>query len=296
MDRAGVVMKHFRQLAASATAVFVLAAAALHANAAAVYSVIDGFAFDIRDGGAVIHEYRGSSHAPSIPESLLDAPVTRIDGSAFFGQESLTAVSFENAVNLQTIGSNAFYNCKALTSVSLPDQVTEVAFGAFQGCSALTDVELSGSMTAIAAQTFDGCESLANVTVPRSVQRIGAYAFGGCTALTTVWIPDSVTEISATAFEGDANVLLYCQQGSCAEAYAVEHELPYVLAGDVNGDRTVNINDVTAIQCYLAEIDSLSDEALLAADTDGDGELAIADASRLQMYLAEYDVKLGRQL
>ena len=86
------------------------------------------------------------------------------------------------------------------------------------------------------------------------------------------------------------------EKGYRRMAYAVEHELPYVLAGDVNGDRTVNINDVTAIQCYLAEIDSLSDEALLAADTDGDGELAIADASRLQMYLAEYDVKLGRQL
>ena len=65
------------------------------------------------------------------------------------------------------------------------------------------------------------------------------------------------------------------------------------ILGDVNGDGYVNINDVTAIQRHLVELETLDENGLAVADTNGDGELDIADATLIQMYLAEYDVKLG---
>lgn len=65
------------------------------------------------------------------------------------------------------------------------------------------------------------------------------------------------------------------------------------IIGDADSDNCVNINDVTAIQRHLAELELLSDAQLVISDTNGDGEYDIADATHLQKYLAEYDVTLG---
>ena len=63
--------------------------------------------------------------------------------------------------------------------------------------------------------------------------------------------------------------------------------------GDTNLDGRITINDVTAIQRHIAELDIFSEEQLAAADTNDDGKVDITDATHLQMYLAEYDVQLG---
>ena len=59
------------------------------------------------------------------------------------------------------------------------------------------------------------------------------------------------------------------------------------LKGDVNGDGTVDINDATAIQSYLADLDYFSSNQIFAADVNGDGEVTIDDVTHIQRYLAE---------
>lgn len=56
--------------------------------------------------------------------------------------------------------------------------------------------------------------------------------------------------------------------------------------GDVNGNGVVDINDVTAIQYHLAELEPLKDNQLAFADVDGNGAFDINDATKLQKYLA----------
>ena len=60
------------------------------------------------------------------------------------------------------------------------------------------------------------------------------------------------------------------------------------IRGDANGDGYVDINDVTAIQRHLAELEHLSSNRIKAADVTGEG-LDISDATAIQMYLAEYE-------
>ena len=77
--------------------------------------------------------------------------------------------------------------------------------------------------------------------------------------------------------------------------FAVDNKISYILLdgvklGDVNGDGHVNINDVTTIQRYLAELETLEGIYLHAADANQDGTLDISDATTLQMYLAEYNI------
>lgn len=59
--------------------------------------------------------------------------------------------------------------------------------------------------------------------------------------------------------------------------------------GDANGDSTVSIVDVTAIQKHTAEISVLSGNCALAADVNLDGKINVKDATEIQRYLAKYD-------
>ena len=98
------------------------------------------------------------------------------------------------------IGSCAFQNCTAMTSVSIPASVTSIGGGAFEGCSSLTSVSIPDSVTSIGDFAFSDCSSLTSVTIPEGVTSIDSGAFSGCSSLTSVSIPDSVTHIGDSAF------------------------------------------------------------------------------------------------
>ena len=75
----------------------------------------------------------------------------------------------------------------------------------------------------------------------------------------------------------------------------IPYETPLLTIGDIDGNRSITISDVTEIQRYIAELIDFSNEQLLLADTNGDSKVDIGDATHLQKYLAEFDVVLGKQ-
>ena len=83
------------------------------------------------------------------------------------------------------IGSLAFFDCSAMTSITIPNSVTNIQDQAFKG-SGLTSVTIPNSVTSIYNFAFEGCKDLTSVTIGNGVTSIGASAFKYCSSLTSV--------------------------------------------------------------------------------------------------------------
>ncbi|MBR6727582.1 MAG: leucine-rich repeat protein [Clostridia bacterium] len=80
-----------------------------------------------------------------------------------------------------SINSYAFYNCKNLQSVTIPDSVTSIGDRAFEGCHSLQSVTFgpNSRLTSIGSYAFCACFNLQSITIPDSVTTIGVNAFWG---------------------------------------------------------------------------------------------------------------------
>ena len=65
---------------------------------------------------------------------------------------------------MSKIGGCAFEHCSSLTSIVIPDSVSEIGSGAFKNCSSLTSVILPSSLSSIADDAFENCSSLTKQT------------------------------------------------------------------------------------------------------------------------------------
>lgn len=57
--------------------------------------------------------------------------------------------------------------------------------------------------------------------------------------------------------------------------------------GDINGDKIIDVGDLSYLSLYLIGDKPLSEDWLKAADVDGDGTVTIADLARIQQYLSK---------
>ena len=124
--------------------------------------------------------------------------VTAIDEKAFYYCKGLTGVTIPESV--KKIGANAFRNCAALTTLALPAGVTSIGYSAFFGCSGLTAFTLPAGVTTIEPYTFFGCKRMASINLG-GISKIGGSAFGGCAALTSVAIPANMGQIESYTFQ-----------------------------------------------------------------------------------------------
>ena len=146
--------------------------------------------------------------------------------------------------------TGAFYNCTAITSVTIPDSVTLIGNYAFNGCTALVSVKTGNGVTSIGDYAFQSCKALVSVTLGNGVTSIGRYAFGFCSGLVSITIPDSVTSIRNSAFS-DCSKLVSVTIGNSVTSIGVEAFLycSALASITVNSGNTVydSRNDCNAI-------------------------------------------------
>ena len=147
---------------------------------------------------------KSTSGPIEIPTTLDGYQVTSIGDYAFYACRGLTSVTIPDSVT--SIGDLAFVNCGSMMNVTIPVSVTSIGDYAFEGCSGLTNMTIPDGVTSIGSSTFRRCSDLMRVTIPNNVTNIGSFAFYGCCNLTSVMIPDSVTGIGSGAFSSCSNL------------------------------------------------------------------------------------------
>lgn len=125
----------------------------------------------------------------------------------------------------ECIADEAFYYCKSLESITIPDSVTNIGYNVFYDTAYYNnesnwdndvlyngkhlikaketisgDYEIKEGTKSIANSAFSGCYYLESVTIPDSVMSIGDSAFFNCSRLTDIIIPDGVTRIGDWTF------------------------------------------------------------------------------------------------
>ncbi len=186
--------------------------------------------------------------------------VTEVGGYVFSKCSNLTTAKW-NAINCNNIGYEVFGNwydsdcpittftfgdsveviparlcmyMKHLTTITIPENVTNIGENVFYGCSKLINVTwnaknysvpdiyvnrysifqiadyycpinsftFGNQVEVIPAYLCQEMSQLTTITIPNSVTTIGNYAFKGCNNLTSLIIGKNVTVIGSSAFEG----------------------------------------------------------------------------------------------
>lgn len=87
------------------------------------------------------------------------------------------------------IGFRAFYDCKDITSISIPNSLTAIRTLAFSGCT-IKEIMIPDSVTRIEDRAFLNCFELKTVTMGTGIKGIGESAFTNCSNLEKVIVKD----------------------------------------------------------------------------------------------------------
>ena len=186
-----------------------------------------------------------------------------------------------------SIGYSAFSNCTGLTEITIPAGVTSIGYCAFSHCSGLASVTIPASVTSIGEYAFFNSNGLTEITIPAGVTSIGYCAFRYCSGLASVtsFIPaENIFAIGDDSFEGvdKSACTLYVPAGA-KEAYQATdgwkefaNIVEMHLKGDVGGNGSVDVADVTAVVSAILAADA-GDDASALCDVNGDGSVNVAD-------------------
>ncbi len=98
------------------------------------------------------------------------------------------------------IGEYAFYYCTSLKSITFPQSLVSIGYSSFYGCSGLTSLIIPDNVTTIGDSAFYRCDYIKEVSMGKGVKTIAYGAFCECTSLTSITIPENVTSIGNAAF------------------------------------------------------------------------------------------------
>ena len=145
---------------------------------------------------------------------------------AFYFCKSLVSLTIPDGV--RSIGKYAFYSCQRLSSVFIPDTVETIGDDAFGSCISLQSISFARGLKSIGKNAFSACLNLKIIFFADSPLKIGDFAFSNCKGLQSVTIPGSVTEIGTGAFGSIPGLTLRGKNGSACKKYAREHRIPFI--------------------------------------------------------------------
>lgn len=224
------------------------------------------------------------------------------------GFYNATSFSFGKATQVTVIPNYTFANMTKLTSVTLPDSISEIGVQAFQKCTGLSEITLPSGLTKIGESAFEESAlqkvdfskctalttigkksfkrcSISSIEIPDTVPltTVEAYAFDLCASLQSVYLPKSVKTIQICAF---ANCLklqtfsvptcckihwkAFCTSDSGSAESSVQN-LDLRLRPENNGEFIIPVGQEKSLPIYTGES--------FMVDTPASGNYTISNVS-----------------
>ncbi len=193
---------------------------------------IGSFAFRRRQFGVSKCQSHARTQKINIPDSVISI------GESAFMEFSFQLSSIEIPKSVEKIEEFAFAALPNVSSISvdksnpnyfskgdcLIETKTHILIA---GCknSVLPDDE---SVTKIESGAFAACLNLKSLDIPKGVVSIEKLAFSNCKNLEKIRMPNSLTHIEKSAFDRCVKLTIYAPEGSYAESYAKENNIPFV--------------------------------------------------------------------
>ena len=132
-----------------------------------------------------------------------DGPVTAIGPNIFQGK-NLSSIILPDTIT--EIGENAFSECSNLYKILLPDNLNSIGASAFSSNDQLLEINIPDNVTAIYEDAFRGSYNIQTIDLPQNLTYIGERAFMGCESadITDYELPSGLTYIGNSAFESTA--------------------------------------------------------------------------------------------
>lgn len=176
--------------------------------------------YTIKDGTVTLADNLFENWLGNATTFHIPASVEQI-GNRAFAYTQIKALP--EMLGLKRIGGEAFYGCKNLKKLTIPETVEYIGGGAFYGCSniwsltynainaecesfmesnaPLEKIVIGDKVRRLPRGIFSGRE-FTEVTLPACLERIDEFAFYGCKNLTTINLSDSIRYIGDNAFYG----------------------------------------------------------------------------------------------
>ena len=206
--------------------------------------------------------------------SALEMPsVEKIGRGAFLYAKRLTAVSFPE--NLTEMGEFAFAACSSLETADFGDAAIEtLPDRAFYGCSALSSLTLPKNLSAAGKRAFSGCEKLGSLSFPKPIA-VSEHLFENCSALSELSLEP--VSIGDGGFSGCGSLSSLSMEGVSSIGYSAfsgtritELEIPASVR-EIKGGAFFNAN-LDSVTLAQGSPFTIADGALLS----GDGKTMIA--------------------
>ena len=147
--------------------------------------------------------YTGDETEVVIPDTHWGRPVTVLFDSLFAGHAEITSVRIPDTVT--DIGEFVFDGCESLRYINLPEKLEHIWPYAFAR-SGIKEIILPDAVRSVAPFTFKDCRMLRKVVCGSGMKEIHGYAFGGCESLTELLFGPG-TKLHPLAFEAKDTVL-----------------------------------------------------------------------------------------
>lgn len=164
------------------------------------YTIVDAINYTCEVGKNSSETYSGEIIIPctvTIPGKTGEYTVVRVKEFGFKDLQNITSVVLPETIT--ELDSWAFYNCTKLSSVSLGENLTRIESNVFANCTSLKTIILPECLSYLGYYVFQN-SAINSINIPVKLTSIENYAFYECNNLNSVTIPSSVTQIGYRCF------------------------------------------------------------------------------------------------